>query len=103
MAKSKSTITRDSVFRNTGNTPKPIIKQGITPADENNLQTAMWLSASDVSWIDTQVQKVREGGWRSVTRSAIFRALIRSAKNNGVDLSGVTGEAEIEQRISSKK
>src|SRR6266852_1898731 len=45
------------------------------------------------------VQEIKKAGWRGVTRSAFIRALIRSTMQRTVDVGGVTGEAELEQRL----
>lgn len=98
MSKNKRTITRDSVFRNTGagdDTPR----QGITPQETATRQTAVWLAEVEIDWLDDRVKDIRRAGWRTVTRSALIRALIRSAMEQSPDLAGVSGEQELTQRL----
>jgi|SRR5579871_1451921 len=101
MPRGKSTITRDSVFRGTGSTTQPPA-QGIAPQEPPMHQTAVWLGDEDVQWLDSQCQEIRKGGWRSITRSALLRSLIRSAMEQPLELRGVSGEAELTQRLTSK-
>jgi len=102
MARGKSTITRDSVFRSTGpETPRPA--QGVKMADAPNHQTAVWLGDEEVDWLDTQCREIKRGGWRSITRSALIRALIRTAMEKPLELGGVSGETELLQRLGSAR
>ena len=100
MPRPKRTITRDSVFRPTGGTAVPPA-QGITPQEALTRQTAVWLADEEVDWLDAQCQEVRRGGWRSITRSALIRALVRAAMEDAPDLSGVSAEQELTQRLLS--
>jgi hypothetical protein len=101
MPKPKRSITRDSVFRTTGETPPPP-QQGINKPEAQTHQTAVWLADEKTDWIDTKLQEIKRAGWRGVTRSAFIRALIRASMQQNRDVSGVTGEAELEQRLSCK-
>jgi hypothetical protein len=97
----KRTITRDSVFRGTGtDDAQPATKQGI-PAETPTRQTAVWLADEEVEWLDARCQDIRRGGWRNVTRSALIRSLIRAAMERSPEVSGVSGEQELAQRLSS--
>ena len=98
MPKPKRSITRDSVFRTIGKAPTP--KQGINKPEAKTYQTAVWLTDEETGWIDIRLQEIKKAGWRGVTRSAFIRALIRAAMQRKVDVGGVTGEAELEQRLS---
>lgn len=100
MPKHKRSITRDSVFRSTEKTPTP--KQGISKPESKTFQTAVWLADEETDWIDTRLQEIKRTGWRGVTRSAFIRALIRATMLRKVDVEGVTGEAELEQRLNLK-
>jgi hypothetical protein len=100
MPKSKRSITRDSIFRSTGDAPAP--KQGIEKPETRTRQTAVWLADAETEWIDARLQEIKKAGWRGVTRSAFIRALIRARMGQSVDVGGVTGEAELEQRLSLK-
>jgi hypothetical protein len=104
--RSKKTITRDSVFRNAPApaetpAPAPAIPQGIQD-EVVTRQTAIWLSDEETEWLDDQIQKIKRSGWRGVTRSALLRAIIREAMQQGVDLAGVSGPAELSHRLSQK-
>ena len=99
--RSKRTITRDSVFRGTGSGATESPKQGITPQESPTRQTAVWLADPEVEWLDDQLKDIRRGGWRNITRSALIRALIRSAMERDPDLGGVSGEQELAQRVSA--
>lgn len=101
MPKTKRTITRDSVFRGT-NTEPQMPTQGISTHEAPNHQTAVWLGDAEVEWLDSRCQQIRKGGWRSITRSALIRALIRSAMEQDTNLTGVSGEGELTQRLNSK-
>jgi len=101
MPKAKRSITRDSVFRTTGAPPSP--KQGISKPEAETHQTAVWLTDEETGWVDSRLQEIKRAGWRGVTRSAFIRALIRAAMQRAIDISGVTGEAELEQRLSLKE
>jgi hypothetical protein len=100
MSKAKRSITRDSVFRTTGAAPLP--KQGINKTETETHQTAIWLTDEETGWLDERLQEIKRAGWRGVTRSAFIRALIRAAMQGTIDVAGVTGEAELEQRLSLK-
>lgn len=99
MSKSKRSITRDSVFRST--TPGNVPAQGIEKEPQTH-QTAVWLGDEETQWIDTQLQEIKHSGWRGVTRSAFIRALIRASMRPGLDVAGVTGEAELEERLRAQ-
>jgi hypothetical protein len=99
MSKPKRSIMRDSVFRSTGNevvTPK----QGILKQEPQMHQTAIWLGDEEEQWIDAQCQQIKKGGWRGITRSAYIRALIRASMQQEAIVEGVTGEAELAQRLT---
>jgi len=101
MASSKRTIVRDSVFRGTGNTTERPA-QGIASDERPTRQTAVWLADEEVEWLDSQCQVVRRSGWRTITRSAFIRSLIRAAMEQSPDLGGVSGERELTQRLLVK-
>jgi hypothetical protein len=101
VARGKPTISRDSVFRSTGSEPERPV-QGVTPNERPTRQTAVWLSDDETEWLDARCGEIRRGGWRSITRSALIRALIRSAMEEARDLGGVSGETELLQRLSSR-
>jgi hypothetical protein len=98
MPKSRRSITRDSVFRTTGQQTTPT--QGLGKMEAKTRQTAVWLTDEETDWIDSRLQEIKKAGWRGVTRSAFIRALIRATMQRTVDVGGVTGEAELEQRLS---
>jgi hypothetical protein len=98
MPRQRRSITRDSVFRTTGQAATPA--QGIGNLEAKTRQTAVWLTDEETDWIDSRLQEIKKSGWRGVTRSAFIRALIRSTMQSAVDVGGVTGEAELEQRLS---
>ncbi len=100
MPKPRRSITRDSVFRTTEQAPTPA--QGLGATEAKTRQTAVWLTDEETDWIDTRLQEIKKAGWRGVTRSAFIRALVRAAKQRDIDVGGVTGEAELEQRLSLK-
>ena len=100
MARPRRSITRDSVFRTTGQVATPA--QGIGKLEAKTRQTAVWLTDEETDWIDARLQEIKKTGWRGVTRSAFIRALIRANIQHAVDVGGVTGEAELEQRLSLK-
>jgi hypothetical protein len=102
MPRGKPTISRDSVFRSTGGEPERPA-QGVKPTEAPSHQTAVWLSDAETDWLDTQCRHIKRGGWRSITRSALIRALIRAAMDKPTELSGVSGETELVQRLSSHK
>ncbi len=102
MPRPKQTISRDSVFRGTNSAATDGPKQGIAPKEAATHQTAMWLGDDEIEWLDTQIQQIKRGGWRSVTRSALIRALVQAAMENPVTLTGVTGQEELIQRLSSR-
>ena len=100
MPKSRRTIARDSVFRSTGPAAdRPV--QGLTSEDAPTHQTAVWLGDEEVEWLDTRCQEIKRSGWRSITRSALIRALIRAAMEQRTELRGVSGEGELAQRLSA--
>jgi hypothetical protein len=99
VAKSKSTITRDSVFRSTGATPPATPAQGLGPLEPPARQTAVWLGDGETEWLDACCQEMKRTGWRGVTRSALIRSLIRAAMAQQPDLRGVAGEEELTLRF----
>jgi hypothetical protein len=96
----KRTIARDSVFRGTGASEQPAVKQGLPTPEKPTRQTAVWLADDEVAWLDDRLQDIRRGGWRNATRSALIRALIRAAMEQDPDLRGVSGEQELSQRLT---
>ena len=100
MARSKNTIRRDSVLRGTREQATPP-SQGLTADETPNRQTAVWLADEEIEWLDDRCQDIKRGGWRSITRSALIRSLIRAAMEKSPDLSGVSGEADVVQRLTS--
>jgi hypothetical protein len=72
-----------------------------TPArrDADTHQTSVWLGPEEVGWIDTQLLRMKQSGWRGVTRSAFIRALIRGAMHRTPSLVGVRDEEELETRL----
>ena len=100
MPRQRRSITRDSVFRTTGQMVTPA--QGIGNLEAKTRQTAVWLTDEETDWIDSRLQEIKKSGWRGATRSAFIRALIRGSMQRTVDVGGVTGEAELEQRLSLK-
>jgi len=102
MARGKPTISRDSVFRSTGGDAEQP-SQGVKPAERPARQTAVWLSDDETEWLDARCGEIRRGGWRSITRSALIRALIRAAMAHPADLNGVSGEVELLQRLSANR
>jgi hypothetical protein len=98
MPRQRRSITRDSIFKTTGQAATPA--QGIGNLEAKTRQTAVWLTDEETDWIDSRLQEIKKSGWRGVTRSAFIRALIRSTMQSTVDVGGVTGEAELEQRLS---
>jgi hypothetical protein len=62
-------------------------------------QTSVWLAPEEVGWIDAQLLRMKQSGWRGVTRSAFIRALIRGAMHATPSLVGVNSEEELEQRL----
>mgnify|MGYP000939423004 CR=1 FL=1 len=104
MTKGRRTIQRDSVLRRTGGEPQQQSPaQGIEPEDNPNRQTAVWLSDNEVEWLDYKLAEIKRGGWRGVSRSALIRAIIQSAKRSddekSLTLAGVSAEEEITQRL----
>ena len=100
MARPRRSITRDSVFRTTGQALTPA--QGIGKQELKTHQTAVWLTDEETDWLDARLQEIKRAGWRGVTRSAFIRSLIRATMQRKVDVGGITGEAELEQRLSLK-
>ena len=76
--------------------------QGLVKEETKTRQTAVWLTDEETDWIDARLQEIKKTGWRGVTRSAFIRALIRATMPRTVDVGGITGEAELEQRLSLK-
>jgi len=97
MAKPKRSITRDSVFRQTGDTSTP--RQGMQKPEPQMRQTAVWLSDDETEWLDSRLQEIKRGGWRGVTRSAFIRALIRASMEQQIEVEGISGEAELTDRL----
>ena len=102
MARPKRGIARDSVFGSATATPAQDVQQGLAAEEKPNHQTAVWLGDEEVEWLDNQRRVVQRSGWRGITRSALIRAVIRSAMDREVDLSGVTGENALSERLASK-
>lgn len=102
MPRGKSTIRRDSVFRSGTATEGSAIQQGVKPPEASKHQTGVWLSDEEVDWLDGRCREIRRGGWRSVTRSALIRALIRASMAQNVELEGASGEEELAERLIAK-
>lgn len=108
MTKGRRTIQRDSVIRQSGGADeyRPLA-QGIQSAENPNRQTAVWLSDAEVDWLDDKLIEIKRSGWRGVSRSALIRAIIQSARQsdetNQIKLEGVSGEQEITQRFIARQ
>jgi hypothetical protein len=100
MPRPRRSITRDSVFRTTGQAATPA--HGLSTPEAKTRQTAVWLTDEETDWIDERLQEIKKAGWRGATRSAFIRALIRATMQRTVDVVGVKGEAELEQRLSPR-
>jgi hypothetical protein len=103
MTKTKRTISRDSVFRNTSPAPADAPQQGLPAPEPPARQTAVWLADEEVDWLDSRCQEIKRAGWRNVTRSAVIRSLIRAAMKEPADFSGVSGEPDLVQRLVSNR
>jgi len=101
MPRSKKTISRDSVFRSTV-APAEVPNQGIDQEEVITRQTAVWLADEETEWLDDQIQQIKRSGWRGVTRSALIRALIRTAMQQPIELNGVSSEADLTQRLTAR-
>lgn len=93
-----SSIKRDSVFGRREETATPV--QGIPKEEKKTTQTAVWLSEEETNWIDDQVTTIKRSGWKGVTRSAFIRAAIQALIGKNPDLAGVSGEAELKERLT---
>lgn len=102
MPRNKRTISRDSVFRSTAAPTEPPT-QGIAQEEAATRQTAVWLSDEETKWLDDQMQQIKHSGWRGATRSALIRALVRAAMQQAPDLSGVSNEAGLIQRLTTER
>jgi hypothetical protein len=116
MPRDRRTIARDSVFRVTDTSmaganrqnaiarrqdpPPPAPRRRSAGQDQARFQTAVWLGEEEVEWLDNRCLEIRRSGWRSVTRSAMIRALIRAAIDKPLDLRGVADEEELTERLS---
>ena len=100
MPRPRRSITRDSVFRTTGQAATPA--QGLSTPEAKTRQTAVWLTDEETDWIDERLQEIKKAGWRGATRSAFIRALIRATMQRTIEVVGVKGEAELEQRLSPR-
>ena len=69
-----------------------------TPTAQTH-QTAVWLTDEETGWIDARLQEIKKTGWRGVTRSAFLRSRIRTTMQRALDVSGVTSEGELAQRL----
>lgn len=101
MARQKTTIHRDSVFRQTGDAPTEASPSQGVASEPSTRQTAVWLAEAEIEWLDDQCQIVRRAGWRSMTRSALIRGLIRASMDRSLDLGGVSSEQELTRRLRS--
>ena len=99
MPRSKRTIARDSVFGSSTPPPGHSVSQGVSEPAAPTRQTAMWLSDEDLEWLDSCCQEIRRGGWRGITRSAFIRSLIQAAQHRPLDLSGISGEADLVETL----
>ena len=95
----RTTIVRDSVFRRpeAGAATRP---QGLISPQGETRQTAVWLADEETEWLDDRCREIRRDGWRAITRSALIRALIRAAMARPPELAGVSGEAELTERLT---
>jgi len=102
MSKPRQTIIRDTVFRRlSGGAPRPI--QGIAPTHPATRQTAVWLADEEIAWLDSHIHDIKRAGWRTLTRSAFIRAVLRSVMEHEPDLTGVHGEADLIERLGAKR
>jgi hypothetical protein len=74
-----------------------------TRPEADSHQTSVWLTPEEVGWIDAQVLRMKQSGWRGVTRSAFIRALIRGAMHATPSLIGVSSEEELENRLRYRR
>jgi hypothetical protein len=95
MPRTKRTIARDSVLRRPAAGAESQVQQGLPEGSQSTRQTALWLSDEELEWLDSHVRDIRRGGWRGITRSALTRAIIHAMMDQRMELSGVSGEAEL--------
>lgn len=100
MANADRTIARDSVFSGIGKADEPALCKA-PRRKTDTYQTAVWLGAKQLEWLDSQCQQIRRGGWRSATRSALIRALIEIAVEEVPELVGVSDEDKLKARLAS--
>lgn len=99
MPRGRRTIARDSVFRVTDPAAPPARR--VPDQESPRFQTAVWLGEEEVEWLDSRCHEMRHSGWRSITRSALIRALIQAAMERSVDLRGVADEEELKERFGT--
>ncbi len=98
----RTTIVRDSVFRRPEARPgtRP---QGVISQQRDTRQTAVWLADDEIEWLDDRCREIRRDAWRAITRSALIRALIRAAMARSPELTGISDEAELAQRLTTAR
>jgi hypothetical protein len=64
-----------------------------TSASNVTLPVSMW------NWIDDRHREIQRSGWRAVRKASVIRAVIEAAMKANIDLSGVTSEEEITDRV----
>ncbi len=98
----RTTIVRDSVFRRpeAGGGAR---LQGVISQQGDTRQTAVWLADEEIEWLDDRCREIRRAGWRAITRSALIRALIRAAMARSPELAGISGEAELAERLTPSR
>lgn len=77
--------------------PAPTPQPPETRSSNITLQVEQW------HWIEDRYQEARRGGWLTVSKSAILRALVAWASTVDVDLTGAESEEAIIQRINEAR
>ncbi len=91
----RKTIARDTVFRSTNPVVASLEKQEESP----NRQTAVWLTDDEIDWLDDTRRQTRKNGGKSVTLSALIRALVEVSMEHTFDLKGLTSDGELIPRL----
>jgi len=74
-------------------------KAGQAEREVKTAQTTVILTEEQLLWLDEKCLEARKGGDKSISKTAIIRALIELARRCELDLEGINGEEEIVSRI----
>jgi hypothetical protein len=107
----RGSFIRDSVFRLTRLPPATGVTRNLTSwleqecfneacaSSTSSYRTSVRLNDEELNWLDCRCCELRRGGWHSISRSTLIRALLKAISDAPVTLWGVSTEEELTEAL----